>query len=221
MKHHWLSLALLLGASRASADDASWKMPEASSSAWFVAGGLAAFLGHESGHLIANYSMGNSPHFKRIWVAGFIPFLDIEPGIACNAERCFKRNGQVFEAGRRGKFEIVSAGFHVQHVTDEILLRLRPNLRHESAPFLKGVLAFNTLVSVMYAVGAWTQLEPEDAGDIAGQARLSGIPRPLLAGALLLPAALDLYRYYRPSSWWAPWAALAAKAGYVGLVFTF
>jgi hypothetical protein len=190
-----------------------------------VGGFVAGFLAHESGHLIANWAFGNYPRPKWIWVAGFIPFVDLDPELSCNPsgapDRCVDRNGEPFTAGRRGKFVIVSSGFYVQHLTNEVLLRMRPQLRYQSAPFLKGLLAFNTLVSVMYAVGAVTGLEPSAGGDIANQARMSGLPRAALAGAVLVPAMIDLYRYARPEAAWAPWAAVATKAGYVGLAFAF
>jgi hypothetical protein len=36
--------------------------------------------------------------------------------------------------------------------------------------------------------------------------------------ALLVPAVLDVYRYHRPRSSWAPWASRAAKLALVLLV---
>ncbi len=187
---------------------------------WLAFGFVTGFVAHESGHIVANLMLSNVPHIVFVKVDGFIPFVAIEPRIYCTGDTCVNADGKPFSAGRHGKFEIVSAGFQVQHLTDEILLQLHPDLRDESAPYLKGLLAFNTLVSVMYALAAWTGTEGVD-GDVAGQASVSKVPKSVLAGFLMVPAGLDIYRYYVPSSKWAPWASIGAKAGYVGLTFTF
>ena len=55
---------------------------------------------------------------------------------------------------------ISSAGFWVQHGTNEWLLTRRPNLRRERAPFAKGVLAFNVLASMAYAGAALARTGP-------------------------------------------------------------
>jgi hypothetical protein len=187
---------------------------------WMGFGFVTGFFAHESGHLVTNLMLGNTPHITYITVDGFIPFVAIEPRIGCSGDTCYKDDGSIFGAGRHGRFAIVSAGFHVQHITDELILQLHPNLKDEDHPFLKGMLAFNTLVSVMYAVAAVTGAESVD-GDVAGESQSSHVPKAVLAGLLVLPAGLDIYRYFRPGSSWAPWASIGAKAAGFGLIFTF
>jgi hypothetical protein len=187
---------------------------------WIGAGFVSAFFAHEMGHVVANLALGNVPHFTYVTVDGFFPFLAIEPHLSCKGDVCVKEDGTPFGAGRHGRFAIVSAGFEVQHLTDELILQLHPNLRDEDRPFMKGMLAFNTLVSALYAVAALTGAEG-DNGDLGGEAMSSHLPKSVLAALLLVPAGLDIYRYLRPTSSWAPWASMGCKAGYVGLTFTF
>ena len=70
----------------------------------------------------------------------------------------------------RREFIIDSAGFWVQEATNEIILTRRPNLRHERAPFVKGVFAFNVLVSVGYAGAAFARAGPAER-DTRGMAQ--------------------------------------------------
>jgi hypothetical protein len=185
-----------------------------------AAGALSAFVLHESGHLVANLMLGNVPKFSGTRVFGFIPFVVILPRIGCAGDHCTKHNGETFGPGRNGVFFIATAGFHVQNVTDEVLLTLHPDLMARDAPFQKGMLAFNVFLSTMYAVGAYTGLE-DPHGDLAGAARRSGFHEAWLATVVLAPAVLDTYRYFVPSSRWAPWASRASKATLFGLTFVF
>jgi hypothetical protein len=85
------------------------------------------------------------------------------------------------------------------------------------APYRKGLLAFNTFLSVGYAISAMTRIENRE-GDVSATAHLMGIPREVYAGALLAIAGLDLYRYFVPDSRWAPWVSRGAKAAFIGVV---
>jgi len=185
-----------------------------------VAGALTGFLAHETGHIFANLMLGNNPHFEGTMVLGFVPFVVVSPGISCKGERCVDRSGDPFSAGRRGTFFIVTAGFHVQHVLDEVLLGTQPALRTRVAPFQKGMLLFNLFLSCLYAGGAFTGLE-DPHGDLVNAATLSGFEEAWLASLLLMPVALDTYRFFVPSSRWAPWASRGAKAALFGLTFSF
>jgi hypothetical protein len=42
-----------------------------------------------------------------------------------------------------------------------------------------------------------------------------------LASALLVPVALDTYRFWSREKRWSPWASRAMKATFLGLNFTF
>ena len=185
-----------------------------------TAGAVSAFVLHESGHVLANLMLGNVPKFSGTLVWGFLPFVVIRPRITCDGDHCTKHNGETFRSGRNGTYFIATAGFHVQHVTDEVLLTLHPDLMARDAPFQKGMLAFNVFLSTIYAVGAFTGLE-DPHGDLAGAARRSGIHEAWLATVVLAPAVLDTYRYFVPTSRWAPWASRAAKATLFGLTFVF
>lgn len=188
-----------------------------------VAGGAAVgFLAHETGHLLVNAAFGNQPTIEGMRLWGAVPFVVIAPHIDCrdDTRACTKGDGSPFGAGPRGKLAIVLAGYQVQHLTDELLLSLSPDLHTRSAPFRKGLLAFNVLTSVVYAAGAFTGLEDEH-GDLANASRLSGRDSRVLATCLLVPALLDAYRYLHPEARWAAWASRVAKVGFGGVGIAF
>jgi hypothetical protein len=184
------------------------------------AGALTGLAAHEAGHVVANLALGNVPAVEGFLALGFIPFFAVRPYITCGETACTKRDGSTFGAGRRGKFAIVAAGFNVQHLGDEILLWSWPELRYGSGPYRKGLLAFNTITSVVYAVGSWAGLE-DPRGDIANAAQISGISHRVLALFVLAPALLDGVRYFYPGARWAPFAAATSKATFIGLNFAF
>jgi hypothetical protein len=185
---------------------------------WFAAGAVSGFLLHEAGHLFGNLVQGNVPQFQGILGFGFIPFFTIAPRIYCEDDKCYKHDGSEFWSGPRGKFAITSAGYNVQHLTDEIMLSRTPELRYRVAPFRKGLLAFNILLSVGYATAAITGIE-NPQGDLSRSAELIGFHPAYYATMLLIPAFLDTYRYFRPGSSWAPWISRTGKAAVVGLMF--
>ena len=90
----------------------------------FFAGAALGLGLHESGHLLFDEAFGAEPAVRKV-SAGFIPFFAITHEPVTPVE----------------EFTISSAGFWVQHAGDEFLLSHRPNLRHEHAPFAKGLLA--------------------------------------------------------------------------------
>lgn len=194
-------------------DVTSWR-----TGGWFLAGVATGFFAHEAGHVLANLLQGNVPHIQGVWGFGFIPFFTVAPRISCYHDHCVKYDGSPFPTGVGGKVAITSAGFNVQHVTDELVLSFEPRLRHRVAPYRKGLLAFNTLLSVGYAISAMVRIENPE-GDITGTARLMGVPREVYASALLAIAGLDLYRYFVPDSRWAPWVSRGGKVAFFGVVF--
>jgi hypothetical protein len=185
---------------------------------WFAAGAVTGFFAHEAGHIFANLLQGNVPHIQPIWGFGFIPFFAIAPNIWCGHHTCYKEDGSRFWAGPRGKVGITSAGYNVQHITDEALLTRDPHLRYHVSPYRKGLLMFNVLLSVGYAIAAVTRIENPE-GDLTSTALMMGIPREAYAAALLVPAALDTYRYFRPDSRWAPWVSRSSKVAFFGFIF--
>jgi hypothetical protein len=166
----------------------------------FVAGAAAALGLHESGHLVVDAAFDASPGLKKVSF-GPLPFFAIthEPVPAAQ------------------EFAISSAGFWVQHATNEILLSRRPMLRDQHAPALKGMLAFNVLTSVAYAGAAFAQVGPDER-DTRGMALSAGVAEPVIGALVLAPAALDAVRYFKPEARWAAWASRAAKIGQVLLI---
>src|SRR5438094_1965875 len=112
----------------------------------FLTGAAAGLGAHESGHLIFDGIFDAHPGIKKVSFHGF-PFFAIthDPGLS-----------------PRREFVIDSAGFWVQEVTNEVLLSRRRNLRHDSAPFVKGVFAFNIGASIAYAGAAFARTGPAE-----------------------------------------------------------
>jgi len=166
----------------------------------FFAGAAAALGAHEMGHVVCDVAFGASPGLAKVSFAG-IPFFAItHPPVSPARE-----------------FTISSAGFWVQHATDEILLSRNPDLRHRHAPFLKGMLAFNVLTSVAYAGAAFAGVGPPER-DTNGMALSANVDEPVIGALILAPAVFDAWRYYAPDARWAKWSSRAAKIAGVLLV---
>jgi len=165
-------------------------------------GGAAVGLGtHEAGHVFFDVLFDAQPGLGKVNFHG-LPFFAIT-----------HRSGMP----PRQEFVISSAGFWVQHAESEWLLTKRPRLRHEHAPFAKGVLAFDVLASVAYAGAAFAKTGPVER-DTRGMAESARIDERWIGAMLLGPALIDAYRYFHPESKWAPWTSRAAKIGMVLLV---
>src|SRR2546427_2876875 len=104
----------------------------------FLAGGALGLVMHESGHLIFDAAFDAKPRISRVQFGPFPFFAISHPD----------------DLSPRREFTISSAGFWVQEATNEWLLTRRPLLRDEHAWGVKGVLAFNVLNSVGYALVA-------------------------------------------------------------------
>ena len=167
-----------------------------------LAGAATGLAVHESGHFVTSVMFGAHPGTKPIRYAG-IPFFAVTH----------------HPVTRRQEFVISSAGLWMQHAGSEWLLSARPDLRHESAPFLKGVLAFNIATSVMYAGAAMGRLGPpeRDPRGMADSLGTRGWPEPAIGAMILAPALLDGYRYLKPNQKWAAWASRGVKAALVAL----
>jgi hypothetical protein len=167
----------------------------------FLAGSAVALGAHESGHLFFDVLFDAHPGIDKVDFHG-IPFFAIT-----------HRSG----LSPRREFTISSAGFWVQHAGSEWLLTRRPQLRHEHAPFAKGVLAFNVLASAAYAGAAFARTGPVER-DTRGMAASARIDEPWVGAMILAPAVLDSWRYFQPEAKWAVWLSRAAKVGMVLLV---
>jgi hypothetical protein len=161
--------------------------------AQFFAGAAVGLGAHEGGHLVFDIAFAAHPGVRKV-SAGFIPFFAIthQPVIPVK------------------EFTISSAGFWVQHTSDEFLLSRRPDLRVEHAPLAKGLLAFNVLTSFVYAGAAFSRHGPTER-DTNGMALSADIAEPWIGAAILAPAVLDGARYFRPRSRALVWASRGAK----------
>jgi hypothetical protein len=186
-----------------------------------TAGGfVTAFVVHEACHGVANLAMANVPTLEPVTFMGFLPFFAVSPNITCLDGRCWKRDGSPFTPGPNGYAFIVSSGILCQEVTNELILTGNPRIRYETAPFLKGMLLFNTATSVAYGIANLVGVEPPE-GDLHGMDRLPGMPHGVFAALVLGTAALDVARYFLPDVGWLPWVSRGSKVLTVGLVVAF
>jgi hypothetical protein len=167
----------------------------------FLGGAALGLATHESGHVALDVALGTDPYLKKVDFSG-IPFVAIT----------YRR-----PVSRRATFAIASAGFWVQDGLSEWLLTRSPDVRLKCSPAAKGFLAFHVGTSLAYAGAAFAHAGPPER-DTSGMARSLRVDERWVGVALLAPATLDVYRYYRPRSRWAPWASRAAKLTLVLLV---
>lgn len=159
-------------------------------------GGAAVGLAlHESSHVVADYAAGVPPGLKKV-TFGPIPFFAITHEAVTPTR----------------EFVISSAGFWAQHAVSEYVLVTHPRLRHEQAPFLKGVLAFNIVTSVAYSGAAFARTGPNER-DTRGMALSASVGEPVIGALILAPAVLDGMRYLGTDNRWIVWGSRAAKIG--------
>lgn len=169
----------------------------------FLAGGAAGLVVHESGHVATSALFGAHPGTEPIHYGG-IPFFAVTHT----------------PVSRTKEFVISSAGLWMQHAGSEWILSARPDLRHESSPFLKGMLVFNSATSAVYATAAFGRLGPpqRDTLGMATSLGRRGWREPAVGVFVLAPAVLDGIRYFRPDQKWAAWASRGSKAVFMALV---
>ena len=167
----------------------------------FLTGAAAGLGAHESGHVLFDGIFNAHPGIKSVSFHG-LPFFAIthDPGLS-----------------PRREFVIDSAGFWVQEAANEAILARRPNLRRERAPFVKGVFAFNVGASIAYAGAAFARTGPSER-DTRGMADALRWKEPFVGMLIVIPAVLDLVRFYHPDQRWAVWGSRAAKVGGVVLI---
>jgi hypothetical protein len=167
----------------------------------FLGGAAVGLAAHESGHLLFDGIFDANPGIKKVSFHG-IPFFAITHDSGLSP---------------REEFVIDSAGFWVQEATNELILSRRPNLRHEHAPFLKGLFVFNVGASIAYAGAAFARTGPPER-DTRGMADALRWKEPYVGLLILIPAVLDAIRFYHPDQKWAAWGSRAAKIGGVVLI---
>src|SRR5215471_19415780 len=141
---NWGATAILLvclangaSAQEVRADQAQPDVHIASDVVEFLAGSAVAFVVHEGGHLFFDTLFDTKPFVETV-------HFDPIPFFAVSHET----------ATPKQEFVVSSAGFWTQEATSEWLLTRRPDIRHEHAPFAKGVLAFDVLTSIGYGTVA-------------------------------------------------------------------
>lgn len=166
----------------------------------FFQGAFAAFVGHETGHLIANGALNTDLYTMPVHY-GPIPFFTIQPGRPLT---------------NREHYITASAGFNAQHIINEWVLTKHPNLMRENQPTLKGLASFNFWLTVGYAASAFACTGPEER-DTKGMADSLGWNERWIGAMILVPTALDTYRYKHPESKWAPTASRLSKLAIIFL----
>jgi hypothetical protein len=185
-----------------SSEEKTATSPRRNKTMWLT-GAFAGFLGHESGHVIANYALNTDLYLKSVHY-GPIPFFTIQPGRPLS---------------NREHYITASAGFNAQHIINELLLTKHPNLREEDKPFLKGIVNFNFWLTMGYAATAFAGTGPDER-DTKGMADSLGWNERWVGAMILVPTVLDTYRYKHPDAKWAKIASRISKIAIIGLVTT-
>jgi hypothetical protein len=167
----------------------------------FLAGGALGLGMHESGHLLFDAVFDANPRLTGVHFGPFPFFALTHRG----------------DLSPRREFTVSSAGFWVQEASNEWLLSRPRPLKDRHAPLAKGVLTFNVLNSVGYAVVAFAKAGPFER-DTRGMAASVGVDERTIGFVILTPAVLDGWRFLHPDARWAVWASRAAKIGSVVLV---
>lgn len=164
----------------------------------FLGGALAGLAIHEAGHYTLNLALGTDPYLKRVETAG-IPFFAIS---------------HRKEVSPRQEYAIATAGFWAQHAMSEAILRKYPHLWRDAPMAVKGAFTFHLATSLVYAYAALAKSGPPERDTLA-MARGLGLDERWIGLALLIPAALDLYRSLCPGTPWATWSSRGFKVGFV------
>jgi hypothetical protein len=198
-----VAVALVLRPAAAIAQEAPPDPPvnRFTATASFLAGALTGLVAHEGGHLLFDVIFDADPTLKRVEFHD-IPFFALT-----------HRN----ELSPRREFAVSSAGFWVQHATNEWILTATPTLRDEHAPFRKGMLAFNVITSIAYSGAAFARTGPYER-DTRGMADAARVDEPWIGVLILGPAVMDAWRYFDPDAKWAVWVSRAMKIGGVVLI---
>jgi hypothetical protein len=164
----------------------------------FLGGALAGLVFHEAGHYAMDLALGTDPYIKSVNTSG-IPFFAVTYRKAVTP---------------RQEYAIASAGFLVQYSMAEVILAKYPHVWQEAPTAVKGAFAFHLVTSLIYAYGALAKSGPSER-DTLGMANGLDISERWVGLAVLIPAALDLYRSFYPNATWATWTSRGVKIGFV------
>jgi hypothetical protein len=164
-------------------------------------GGAAGLGLHEGGHLVANWAFEEKVNIKKVDYKG-IPFFALS---------------HAPDLSPRREYVVSSAGFWTQFLYSEQILTHHPNLKDEPSPFRKGMLTFHVVTSLVYSGAAFGKTGPVER-DTRGMASSRRIDERWIGAMVLVPALLDMYRYFNPDARWATWTSRGVKMGSVALV---
>jgi hypothetical protein len=164
-------------------------------------GGAAGLALHESGHLIADWAFEEKVVIKKVGWQG-VPFFALSHANNLSPRR---------------EFTVSSAGFWSQWLYSEQILSHHPDLRRDQSPFRKGILTFHVVTLMIYSGAAFAKTGPVER-DTRGMAESIHINERWLGALLVVPAALDTYRFFHPDARWAAWTSRGVKMGSVALV---
>lgn len=164
----------------------------------FLGGALAGLVIHETGHYVLDLALDTDPYLKRVDGAG-IPFFAVS----------YRK-----EVTPRQEYAIGAAGFWAQHAMAEAILKKYPHLWRDAPMSVKGAFTFHLATSLVYAYAALAKSGPPERDTLAMAQGLSVNER-WVGLAILLPAALDLYRSLFPNTPWATWSSRGFKVGFV------
>jgi hypothetical protein len=171
---------------------------------WLLLGAGVGLGLHEASHLALDYALGADPTIVGVKLGPF-PFFAIQP-------RNVRNNQQ--------RYSIAMAGFMMQDLYSEVILHARPRLREQHHPMLKGMLAMHVGLMLGYAITGFAGVGPPQS-DVNTMSRALGVPQWGIGLLLIVPAAVDTYRYFVPDSRWAPWVSLGGKLSMIGASLAF
>lgn len=191
---------------------------------WPILGaGLTDIAIHESGHFVNARLTGHRAHFQgndsRTFNAGpdltlgfsvlfahhmnedqLLPLLpdvlyDFSGVETANGVQYYDNDGNpITSHGSRDQALIAYSGIFFQNMTNEYILTKHPNLINEDKPFLKGMFLMNVLLPAFYTT--WGSEDPNSDLKLLRQGLEAD--KWQVNAMVLVPSAVDVYRYYHP-----------------------
>ena len=102
--------------------------------------------------------------------------------------------GQLISHGRRDHAFLAYSGIFTMNITNEVLLTRHPDLIDRDRPFQKGMFFSNIFIPLFYTFKGYD----DPNSDLLLVQRSTGLDRWQVNAMVIVPAALDVYRYYHP-----------------------
>lgn len=186
-------------------------------------GGFTSIGLHEAGHAINARLLGHDVEFRgndsRTFRAGpdmtlglsllfahrtgedmLLPLLpdvtyDFEPRQTPSGDIVYvNENGAPVSNGPRDSALLSYSGILYQNIASEYILTKHPRLIDEDRPFLKGMVLMNLFLPAFYTVKGYD----DPNSDLLRLQSALGADRWQINTMVMLPAAIDFYRYYHP-----------------------